>query len=150
MMWKKKLSMILVASMVAFSFITVTMPDQADAKRSYSSTKKSFSPSSGSTNQPRNNNINRNQSTTSNTPASTAAAQKPGFFSGGLMKGLMIGGLAGMLFGGLFGGMGFLGEMLGMMVNLLAVAALVLIVFRLIAFFRDRKKEKLNEEPKRL
>ncbi|GAB7056053.1 hypothetical protein JCM16163A_28000 [Paenibacillus sp. YK5] len=149
-MWKKKLSMILLASVVALSFTTVTLPDQADAKRSYSSSKKSFSPSSGSTTQTPNNNINRNQSTTSNQQAGTAATQKPGFFGGGLMKGLMIGGLAGMLFGGLFGGMGFLGEMLGMIVNLLAIAALVLIVFRLIAFFKDRKKEKLNEEPKRL
>ncbi len=43
MMWKKKLSMILLASVVALSFTTVTLPDQADAKRSYSSSKKSFS-----------------------------------------------------------------------------------------------------------
>ncbi len=73
--------------------------------------------------------------------AGTGAAAKPGFFSGGgLMKGLMIGGLAGMLFGGMFGGMGFMGEILGLMVNLLALFALVMVVVALFTYVRRKRK----------
>ncbi len=54
------------------------------------------------------------------------------------MKGLMLGGLAGMLFGGLFGGMGFLGNLLGLAVNLLAIYAIIAVVVWLFRRFKRR------------
>lgn len=66
---------------------------------------------------------------------------EPRIFSGGsFMKGLMIGGLAGMLFGGLFGNMGFFGEILGLLVNLMALFALFMLVVMIFRKFKDRRK----------
>ncbi|MFB6363313.1 hypothetical protein ACFCP7_04525 [Paenibacillus elgii] len=139
----KKLSLILMACMLVFSF---TAPGMVDAK-GYKSSKKSYTPSSSNTTQTPNNGVNKTEPAASKSPAGTPAT-KPGFFSGGLMKGLMIGGLAGLLFGGLFGGMGFLGDLLGLLVNVLAVVVLFVVIRKIFVYFRDRKK--LKEEPKQL
>ncbi|KEQ24311.1 hypothetical protein [Paenibacillus tyrfis] len=141
----KKLSLILMACMLVFSF---TAPGMVDAK-GYKSSKKSYTPSSSNTTQTPNNGINKTEPAASKSPTGTAAtpAKKPGFFSGGLMKGLMIGGLAGLLFGSLFGGMGFLGDLLGLMVNVLAIVVLFVVIRKIFVYFRDRKK--FNDEPKR-
>ncbi|UUZ79312.1 hypothetical protein LJK88_29590 [Paenibacillus sp. P26] len=144
-MWKK-LSMLMLACTIALSF---SAGGVADAKASYKSPKKSYSPSTTTPTQ--NSGINKSETSTTQSPysASTAAqtTQKRGFFSGGgLMKGLMIGGLAGLLFGGLFGGMGFLGNILGMMINVLAIVVLLVVIRKIFVYFRDRKK--YNSEPK--
>ncbi|WP_159883354.1 hypothetical protein [Paenibacillus puerhi] len=143
-MWKK-LSLVLMAATIAFSF---SAPQHVDAKRGYSSPKKSYSPSSGSTTQKPNSGVNNSTPAASKTPAASTAApaKKPGFFSGGLMKGLLIGGLAGMLFGGLFGGLGMLGNILGFLVNMLAIVVLVVVIRKIYIHFRDRKK--LNQDPR--
>lgn len=73
-------------------------------------------------------------------PSTTAGATKPGFFSGGgLMKGMMIGGLAGLMFGGMFAGMGAMGNILGMMINLIAIAALVMLIVAAFKYIRRKR-----------
>ena len=87
-------------------------------------------------------NVSRSDSGTKATnPATGTTANRGGLFGGGsFMKGLMIGGLAGMLFGGLFGSMGFLGEILGLMINLLALFLLFAVIRAIFVYFRDRRK----------
>ncbi|WP_284640074.1 hypothetical protein [Paenibacillus silviterrae] len=143
-MWKK-ISMLCLAVMIAFSF---SAPGVVDAAK-YKSSRKSVSP--GATNQTPTNNsgvTKTDPAAATKAPATTnSVQQKRGFFSGGgLMKGLMIGGLAGLLFGGLFGGMGFLGDMLGMMVNVLALVVLFVVIRKIYVHFRDKKK--VNEQPR--
>jgi predicted lipid-binding transport protein (Tim44 family) len=139
----KKMVVLIMASMLVFSFVGPSLV--VDAKSSYKSPKKSFTPT-----QPQKaptDNVNRNQtgSPTSNTP-SVAPANR-GFFSGGLMKGLLIGGVAGMLFGGMFGGLGAFGNILGFLVNILAIFLLFVIIKSIVVYFVQRRK--LNQNQKR-
>ncbi|MFE5317301.1 hypothetical protein ACFQ88_01210 [Paenibacillus sp. NPDC056579] len=143
----KRLSIIMMAFVIAFSF-SATGAGVADAK-GYKSSKKSFNPSSNTTQTP-NSGVNKaDPAAATKTPGATnpTTATKPGFFSGGLMKGLLIGGIAGMLFGGLFGNLGMLGNILGFLINMMAIFAVVVLVIRLVHYFREKRKFK--EEPKR-
>lgn len=144
-MWKR-LTIIMMACAVAFSFSAVGVADAAK----YKSPKKSYSPSN--TTQTPNSGVNKNEPAaskqTTNGTTNPTTATKPGFFSGGgFMKGMLIGGLAGMLFGGLFGNMGMLGNILGLLVNIMAIFAVIAIVVKLVQYFRDKRK--FNNQPKR-
>lgn len=136
----KKWMLILMACFVVVAF---SAPQYADAKSrggsSFKSGNKSYTP-----NKPADNATKTDPGKTTTNPANPAAAAKPGFFSGGLMKGLLIGGLAGMLFGGLFGGMGFLGNILGLLVNVMAIFLLIVLIRFVWIYFRDRNKPKKN------
>lgn len=145
----------LLVFMSCFLFLAVVSPDLADARRGggYKSNMGSFKKQDTTTNRTQNNqsNVNRNDtSNSSNTSArNTATAnQNRGFFSGGsLMKGLMIGGLAGMLFGGLFAGMGFMGEILGLLVNLAAMFVIIFLIFAVVRWIfnrSDRRRANTN------
>lgn len=128
-MWKK-LSVLLVAITVLFA---ATAPAIVDAK-GVKTGKRSFNSNTQKSN------VTNNSTNTTKTPGSTTTT-KPGFFSGGsFMKGMMVGGLAGLLFGGLFGGMGFMGEILGLMVNLIAIFALIVLVMKIVDYFKKRRK----------
>lgn len=139
-MWMKKLSLTLMACLVALSF---SIGGVAEAK-GYKSPRKSYSPGTTTQTPGVNNGVNTNNPSVSKSPATAtnpAQTANRGFFSGGgLMKGLMIGGIAGLLFGGLFGGMGFLGNVLGMLINVLAIVAVIAIIRKIYVYFRDRKK----------
>jgi predicted lipid-binding transport protein (Tim44 family) len=63
------------------------------------------------------------------------------------MRGLLIGGMAGLLFGGLFGNMGGLGNILGLLVNVLAIYLLFVIIKNIVSYFIQRRK--MNQNPKR-
>jgi predicted lipid-binding transport protein (Tim44 family) len=77
---------------------------------------------------------------TGTTTGATTATKKPGFFSGGsLMKGLMIGGLAGLLFGSMFSGLGAFGEILGLMINLLAIFAIIMLIRVAFVYLRSKR-----------
>jgi predicted lipid-binding transport protein (Tim44 family) len=150
----KKLTLIWLACLVIFAF---GAPDTADAAKmrtgSYKSPKSTYTP--GATSKAQTDHATKaepNQTTMTNngankgagsgsTATNTAPNQTRGFFSGGsFMKGLMIGGLAGLLFGGLFSGLGILGDLLGLIVNVLAIALLFVIVRKIVMFFTERKK----------
>jgi len=142
--WTKALLMLTV-----FTVFFVTVADPADARRGrFTAPKKTY------TQQPKK--AQDNVSSTDRTAAGTkaganttgAAGTQRGFFSGGsLMKGLMIGGLAGLLFGSLFAGMGFMGELLGLMVNVLAIYFLFVLVRAAYRYFRDRKPPRESRRP---
>ncbi|WP_206424295.1 hypothetical protein [Cohnella candidum] len=134
-MWKKAL---LLFSLFTFTLaVTAPLYHTADAKpRSFRSGTKSF------TKTPSKSQSSVNSGTTSKTGTTSAAASTAnrGFFSGGsFLKGMMIGGLAGMLFGGMFGGMGFMGNIFGFMVNLIAIVVLFAIIRAVFDALRRRR-----------
>ena len=138
----KKVLIFFLAFTVLFAF---TASDYADARRGgFSSGKRSFTTTPKKSTE---SNISRSDAgvngSATKTATGTSTAQR-GFFSGGsFWKGMMIGGLAGLLFGGLFANFGFLGDLLGLMVNLLALYFLFIIIRSVVKYFADRKK--LNE-----
>lgn len=139
----KKMFLMLTALMVLFAF---SVPDSADARRGgmKSSRQGVTQPSKPA------DNVNRTDSTAANRSTSNTAGTTAnrGFFSGGgLMKGLMIGGLAGLLFGSMFGGMGFLGDIMGLMINLLAIFLLFVAIRAIFTHFRNKRK--LEESQRR-
>lgn len=129
----KKMLLVIMSSLLIFAVIT---PSVVDAKgRSYKSPSGSFKKPT----QPAKENVSNTQKTTPTNGANTPA--KRGFLSGGgLMKGLLIGGIAGMLFGGMFGSMGALGNIFGLLINLLAIYFLYRIIRNIVVFFINRRK----------
>lgn len=143
-MWKKALLLFSLFALVA----TAVSPliDGADAKpRSFRSGTKSFTKTPAKSDSSVNSGTTASKSTTAGSASSTA---NRGLFGGGsFMKGMMIGGLAGMLFGGLFGGMGFMGEMLGLMINVLAIVALFAIVRAVFTAIRRKRESQRPQYP---
>lgn len=112
--------------------------------KSYKSGKKSFNTNNSGINNNNSNFQNKKEDTAATNKSAANQKQKGAFSSGGLMKGLMLGGLAGLLFGGLLANMGVLGSLLGLMVNVLAVVALIMVIRKIVVFFMDKKKEDPN------
>ncbi|WP_186438274.1 hypothetical protein [Cohnella terricola] len=141
-MWKKA---IIVLGLFAF-MIAVTVPaDNADARpRSFSSGKSTFKKDpSHSKDQ-----VNKSSTTDKSSSSKGTSTNRGGFFSGGsFMKGMMIGGLAGLLFGGFFG-TGFLANMMGLIVNVLALFVLFMI-FRGIFDAIKRRRQTQNPNQRR-
>lgn len=78
----------------------------------------------------------------------TTGTTKPGFFSGGsLMRGLMIGGLAGLMFGSLFAGWGAFGNILGLMINLLAIFAVIMLIRVAFVYLRSKRNPPDRRRP---
>lgn len=127
---------------VAFAFIFAPGGlmgfDEASAK-SYKSGKKSFNTN---TNDSVTNSSTNKQGTTSvpPSPAKSPSVAKPG--AGGFMKGLLFGGLAGLLLGSMLDDLGFLGTLLALFVNILAVVGIFMIVRKLYLHFANERKKK--------
>ncbi len=142
---KKLIAALLTAALVFSPAGNVIFQDDVqtvEAKR-YSSGKKSFNTNKNSQNS--NNSFFQNkkadeQKSTAN--KSTANKTDQGTSSkGGFWGGLMMGGLAGLLLGGLLGDWGIFGSILGLLINVLAIVALIAISARIFAYFKDRKKK---------
>lgn len=143
----KRTLLILMSMMVALTF---SVTETADAKKgigggikSYQSPKRSFSDTPSKT--PSQNNISKTDSgkTTNGTNTTANSQTNRGFFSGGgLLKGMFIGGLAGLLFGGLFSHFGAMGDILGLMVNVLAIYVMFMIIRGLFRYMADKRKDK--------
>jgi len=140
----KKLMLLVMAFTVFFAF---SGHDTADAAKrgGFKAPKKSFTttptkPADGA------DNVKRTDGAAAK-PAAGAATTKPGLGGGGFLKGMMVGGLAGMLFGSMFAGMGAFGNMLGFLVNVLAIIALIMVVRAVIGHFRARKRLDDNRRP---
>ncbi|HHW38785.1 MAG TPA: hypothetical protein GXX18_16400 [Bacillales bacterium] len=142
---KKLFAAVITAALLFTPIGTAIFQDQpttVDAK-GYSSGKKGFSPNHN-TQKNNNNSFFQNKKTdqnTTNKSAVTPNTAKKGFSSGGFMKGLMVGGLAGLLFGGLFANMGFLGSILGLMINVLAIMVLISLIRSIFTYFKNKKKK---------
>lgn len=139
----KKFLSVFIAIALVFSVTAAPTVIDAAKRGGFSSGVKKYNTtpnkSSNSTNSTNQSNSNMNSST--KTPNNTATTQNRGFFSGGsLMKGLMIGGLAGMLFGGMFANMGFLGNVLGLLINVAAIFVIIMLVSAIVRKIRNRQK----------
>ncbi|CAM4406570.1 putative lipid-binding transport protein (Tim44 family) [Paenibacillus endophyticus] len=123
--------------MLAFAlFLTLGFGQHADAKPRGGGIK---SPKQSVTQNPKKSE-NVNQTNPGTKAGTTAGATKPGFFGGGsLMKGLMIGGLAGLMFGSLFAGMGAFGNILGLMINLLAIFAIIMLIRVAFVYLKSKR-----------
>ncbi|RCW51003.1 hypothetical protein [Paenibacillus prosopidis] len=116
-------------------FFTLGFGQYADAKPrgGMKSPKQSFTQTPKKTD-------NVSQTNTGTKAGTTTGTTKPGFFSGGgLMKGLMIGGLAGLLFGSMFSGLGAFGNILGLMINLLAIFAIIMLIRVAFVYLRSKR-----------
>lgn len=134
----KKLLAVFLAFALFFSPVGHIIFDDepvAEAKR-YKSGKKSFNVDKQKT--PTQSNIKKEKDKQNDT---NSPAAKKNNNSGGLMKGLLFGGLAGLLFGGLLANMGALGSIVGLLVNILAILALVLLIKKVVTMIFSKKKE---------
>ncbi|MBB3110398.1 putative lipid-binding transport protein (Tim44 family) [Paenibacillus phyllosphaerae] len=125
--------------MMAFTLIFAIFATTADAKPrgAIKSPKQSYT----QTPKKSTDNVQQSNTGTKAGTTSTAATTKRGFFSGGgLMKGLMIGGIAGLLFGSMFAGMGFLGNIIGLMLNVFAIVILIMAIRGIYMYFKNRRK----------
>ncbi|QGQ96746.1 preprotein translocase subunit Tim44 [Paenibacillus psychroresistens] len=131
----KKLLLVIMSSLLIFAVVT---PSVVDAKgRSYKSPSGSFKKPTAPAKST--DNVSNTKKTNPTNGAATTANR--GFFSGGgLMKGLLIGGIAGMLFGGMFGSMGALGNIFGLLINVLAIYFLFMIIRNIVVYFINRRK----------
>lgn len=101
-----------------------------------------------STNRSYNTNSNKVKTNSTKTAANKAATNKAVTANkakaksrfGGFLGGMMLGGLAGMLFGGLLANMGGFGNIIGMIVNILAILVILRLVIMLISRMRKNKK----------
>lgn len=136
------------AFMAILLVLVMVAPQDADARG-----RGGFkSPVGSYKNTPANKDSNVSQTTpTSKSPGATTGtgAANRGFFSGGsFAKGLLVGGLAGMLFGGLFGGMGFLGDILGLLVNIGGIIIVIFLAARLFNYFTQRSNRYQATNPR--
>lgn len=147
----KKLSAVLLAFTLVFSSVGTTILFANDAQsveaKGYKSGKKGFNSNNNNTNIQKNNNdatnpttTNQNNNTTKKNDSTTASTNK-----GGLMKGLMLGGLAGLLFGSLFAGMGMLGNILGLLINVAAIAAIVFFLVKIYQLIKRKKDKEVTD-----
>ncbi|WP_285769388.1 hypothetical protein [Peribacillus sp. SI8-4] len=137
----KKLMAALLTISLAFSplgaYVFQDHAESVDA-RGYKSGKRSFNSNNNNNSNFQNKQTNKSDATTTNKAKTNTGSS---FAKGGLMKGIMLGGLAGLLFGGLFANMGALGSILGLMVNVLAIIALVVVIRKIFTYFKDKKKK---------
>ncbi|WP_339176379.1 hypothetical protein MKY51_07960 [Solibacillus sp. FSL R5-0691] len=146
----KKLSAILIAFTLVFSSVgtTILFANDADTveAKGYKSGKKGFNNNNNSNFQKKNNDATnptttkQNNNSTKKNDSNTASTNK-----GGLMKGLMLGGLAGLLFGSLFAGMGMLGNILGLLINVAAIAAIVFFLVKIYQLIKRKKDKEVTD-----
>lgn len=139
-MKNKWMVMICLALTLSLGSAAVSTPVEASALvKAYKSPKGSFKqpaskPNTGtSKTQPDNTKTNTGATTTPNTSRGL-------FGGGGFAKGLMLGGLAGLMFGGMFGNMGFMGNLLGLFVNIMGIVILIMIVRSIFSYFTRRRR----------
>lgn len=129
-------------------FLSLGFAQDADARRGggLKSPKQSFTQTPKKSDSASQSNSGSKPSGT--TGATSNANKSGGLFGGsGLMKGLMLGGLAGMLFGGLFGGLGAFGQILGLMVNVLAIFAIIMLIRVAFVYLRSKRNTPDSRRP---
>lgn len=139
---KKGIMVLMVMALTLF--VSIGFASEADARRGgMKSPKQSFTQTPKKTD-----NVNQSSSGAKASTGATAgtAAKSGGLFGGsGFMKGMMMGGLAGLLFGGLFGSMGAFGEILGLMINLMAIFAIIMLIRVAFVYLRSKKEQRPDE-----
>ncbi|MCM3408689.1 hypothetical protein [Metabacillus litoralis] len=108
--------------------------------KGYKSGKKSFNSNTNSPSLIKKDDTQQNSSTT--TKSNTTTKPK----AGNLMKGLFLGGLAGLLLGGLLSNLGILGSLIGLVINVLAIFAVIFIIRKVFTYFVNKNKRKHKED----
>jgi predicted lipid-binding transport protein (Tim44 family) len=146
-----RISLLIVTVIVVFS---LSLAPIAEAKRGggfgggYKSPKRTYTQTPT---KPADKNVN-NTSPGKNTGATNPAppAGNRGFFSGGgIMRGLIIGGLAGLMFGTLFANMGAIGDLLGLLVNILAIYILFIAIRGIVRYYRNQRRPNPDDHNRR-
>ncbi|RYL93138.1 hypothetical protein ABNN70_12030 [Sporolactobacillus sp. Y61] len=141
-MLKKILASFLALALIftpAGNFVFQQDDNQASAK-GYRSGVKSFNSNKTNTNslfgnkQQQRSNVNR-----------TATSQR-NFSGGSFMKGMIFGGLSGLLFGSLLSHLGGFGMMAGLLINILAIVAIIALIRYIISSFTNRTKKRRAED----
>ncbi|HEY8529324.1 MAG TPA: hypothetical protein VIL22_06555 [Paenibacillaceae bacterium] len=146
-MWKKTLILL---SLFAFTLsLAAPLMEDAEAKPRFSSGKRSFT----TTPKKADDNVMQNNSgsgtgttgTVARNGAGTAGTgTTPGTLAGGgFWKGMAVGGLAGLLLGGMLGS-GFWAELVGFLINAMALLLLFMLAMHLYHRFMERKR---RQEP---
>ncbi|TYR80703.1 hypothetical protein FZC66_10050 [Priestia megaterium] len=105
--------------------------------KSYRSGKRSFNRNNNI--QPRQNEPRSNFNNRRNNDADRGLAARTN--RGGFVRGLFYGGIAGLLFGGMLGHFGAFGGILGLLINMLAIALLINLIRRAFSLFKKNKRE---------
>ncbi|OPA74716.1 hypothetical protein BVG16_23470 [Paenibacillus selenitireducens] len=123
--------------MAFFLVMFVVTPSAIDAKPrgGFKSGTKSFNSTT-----PKSKVNQSNSGTSKSTGTTNNTTGKKGFFGGGsFLGGMMMGGLAGMMFGSMLGS-GFMGNMLGLLINVAAIFILFAVIRSLYTYFVNRRK----------
>ncbi|WP_134683326.1 hypothetical protein [Brevibacillus migulae] len=131
----KKLWMLLIAFALVFAPHAGGF-DQVDAKKSYSSGKKSFNSTTTPTKSDTHVNTSKPAQTT--TPVKSPSVSTPS--KGGFMKGILFGGLAGLMFGSLLSSLGSFGGIIGLLINILAIYVLFSLVRRIYRSYKASRR----------
>ncbi|MTT33084.1 hypothetical protein GMB86_13815 [Terrilactibacillus sp. BCM23-1] len=131
------LALTLVFTPIASSFVFFE-PNTASAK-GYRSGVKSFKGNNNSGSFFNSNKSQRNNSTATRSNGSA-------FNRGGFMRGMFLGGLSGLLFGSMLANMGAFGQMAGLLINILAIVAIIALI-RYIFFNRKRNRKNEDDRP---
>ena len=149
-MIKKVLAALLTLALVVTpvgSFVIQGHGDYVSAK-SYKSGKKGFSNNNSSNSS--NNSLFSNKKKDTDSKQNSSAAKKndstaKNSSKGGFMKGMLFGGLAGFMLGGLLSNMGAMGAVLGLLINVIAIAAVFMIIRKLFQMYINKRLEKERE-----
>ncbi|HZG14441.1 MAG TPA: hypothetical protein VE710_05395 [Candidatus Bathyarchaeia archaeon] len=131
----KKLWMLLIAFALVFAPQAGGF-DHVDAKKSYSSGKKSFNSTTTPTKS--DSHVNTSKPSQTTTPVKSPSVSTPS--KGGFMKGILFGGLAGLMFGSLLSSLGAFGGIIGLLINILAIYILFSLVRRVYRAYKASRK----------
>ncbi|MFC3885906.1 hypothetical protein ACFOU2_21480 [Bacillus songklensis] len=139
----KKLMTAVMAAAIAFTPVGgAVFHDEATvvSAKSYKSGKRSFNlnNSGASTSTPKKDTQTNFFNKKSTTPSKSTVTKSR---KGGIMKGLLFGGLAGLLLGSLLGNLGILGSIIGLFINIMAIALLISIIRKIFVHFKKKRKE---------
>lgn len=140
-MIKKLLAACLVLTLIftpVGDFIFHQNDNEVSAKGGYRSGIKSFN----STKTNNSGSLFGNKQQQRTTTNGTAATSQRNFTGGSFMRGMIFGGLSGFLFGSLLSQLGGFGMMAGLLINILAVVAIIALIRYLIGSFTNRSKKR--------
>lgn len=141
-------AVVILMTPVGSQMINLVTPDSYQASAVKTVSAKMRGGGYRSTNRSYNTNSNKVKTNSTKTAANKAATNKAVTANkakaksrfGGFLGGMMLGGLAGMLFGGLLANMGGFGNIIGMIINILAILVILRLVIMLVSRMRQNKK----------
>lgn len=135
----KKFMSAFIALTIAFSAAPATgifHDDSTTVSAKYRSGKRSFNPS------PSYKKPSQQQKSNFQRKSPAAKVNKPR--TGGFMRGMLFGGLAGFLLGGMLNNFGFLGGLIGLFINIIAVLVVIALIRKIVGLLFGKKRRDEN------